>query len=207
MNTQHVFLQFRQTYSECASYADKGYGSFGCAWRSHHVQFDTLFFRPDKLRFRWRHTNLPERYGSLLWDGTRVVTNLHFGEREEGNNLRLAVAGIAGLCAGANAVLGLLMEELHVNWRTLLELRDLELTTREQLDGIDCYVLQGTLFKKNDRLLWLSTRDFTMRRLDTRVMVDNDQFAGNYIYTEATFDVPERAKDFWTGEYDPESTD
>jgi hypothetical protein len=78
----------------------------------------------------------------------------------------MGIAGATGSSAGAaHIVPALLMDEVRVNSKSLLGLADLELLRQEPLEDQNCYVLQGSLFKKGDHLLWISTDDFSLCRI------------------------------------------
>src|SRR5277367_3238730 len=124
---------------------------------------------PEYYTFEWQDYG-PRRGKSedfsLLWSnaGETYVRHRWGLEREE--SLRLAVSGATGCSAGAAGIIPpLLLPSMRVNCRNILELTVLQLLRNETFESDECYVLQGSLQKKGDHILWVSTQNDSIRHI------------------------------------------
>lgn len=173
MNATEILRRVAERYSQCLSYSDSGEVEFDDVdQKKERIKFTTEFVRPDYLHFQWQDYG-PRRgksqQFSTLWSGgdkTVVRWDANKVVLEEQENLRLAIAGATGCSAGAaHIVPSLLVNELRTDCKHLLQVKDVELLGKENFNELDCYVLKGSLFKKDDHILWISARDFSLRRI------------------------------------------
>lgn len=158
--------------------------------RTERVVFETTFLRPNRLRFIWRRDvpNFDKIFG--IWcDGSRVISVFNGEEPEAQIDLRSSVASATGTSAAAcSKVLPLLMEELRPNCKSLLELQKTEILDRVCIRDLACFVVKGTLLNSNECTLWVSSEDFSLRRLQCRITEGEENFVGEYDYLSAVFD-------------------
>lgn len=173
MNPTEVLRKVGERYSQCLSYSDSGEVEFDDVdQKKEHIEFKTEFVRPDYLQFQWQdygpRRGKSQQFSTLWsgggktvvrWDASKVVL-------DEKENLRLAIAGATGCSAGAaHIVPSLLLCELRTDCIHLLQVRDVELLGEEIFNELDCYALKGSLLKQDDHVLWISARDFSIRRI------------------------------------------
>jgi outer membrane lipoprotein-sorting protein len=136
------------------------------------VRFETLFKRPNKLRFNWtvESSRIPGyEQRAMIWsDGTNTWTSYSFRgyKRERKATLDLAVAGATGASLGAAHRIPRLLTDQITGFR-LDELGDLRIRGYEPTDGIECVVLVG--FRADTELtVWVGRQDHLIRRIKER---------------------------------------
>jgi hypothetical protein len=173
MNPIEIMRQVSEKYSECHSYSDSGLAEFDDVHQQREqIAFRTEFIRPDYLRFEWQdygpRRGKSERFSTVWASGNKTLVRRDTSKVivEEQPSLALAIAGATGCSAGAaHKVPSLLLDELRTDCKHMLLLTDLELCDQILEDEQQCYVLKGSLFKKGDHILWISTSDFSLRRI------------------------------------------
>ncbi len=170
MEPSHILRCVADKYARCLSYSDCGIVDFDdVEGKKEQLEFRTHFIRPKYFCFEWQDYG-PRRGKStdfsMLWSMSgETLTRYQWGI-EDKDNLHLAVCGATGCSAGAaNLVPSLLVEEIREGSNHLLRLADLKLLRNEKMNEQDCYVLQGTLHKSGDHILWISAEDFVVLRV------------------------------------------
>jgi hypothetical protein len=174
VESAEILRRLAEKYARCKSYSDSGTVDFLDAKEEHErIQFKTDFLRPDRFRFKWQDYGpkhgKTERF-STLWSN-KGNNSMHRVTRvskfEELPNLRVGIANATGRSAGAaHMVSSLLMTEIQADSRHLLQLESHQLLRYENLNYVNCYVVQGSLLKQNDTKLWIATNDFSLRRAE-----------------------------------------
>jgi hypothetical protein len=170
LNPENILARIADRYLNCRTYSDCGVVDFETVeGKPGSLEFRTQFIRPEYYSFEWQDYG-PRRGKSedfaLLWSsaGETYVRHRWGLEREE--SLGLAVAGATGCSSGVASIIPpLLLPSLRVNCRNLLELVDLQLLRNETFESEECHVLQGCLQKKGDHILWVSTRNDSIRHI------------------------------------------
>lgn len=188
MNPTEILRKVGERYSQCLSYSDSGEVEFDDVHQNkEHIEFKSAFVRPDYLQFQWQdygpRRGKSQQFSTLwsgggktvtLWDTSKVVL-------EEEENLRLAIAGATGCSAGAASIVPpLLLSELSTDCINLLQVRDVELLGEETFNELECYVLKGSLLKQDDHVLWISARDFSIRRVRNDVSTTAEESRRNH---------------------------
>ncbi len=170
MDPGDILQRLADRYSQCRSYSDSGMASFNTVQnKQERIDFRTRFIRPDYFCFEWQDYG-PRRGKSeefsMIWSNTKEIVRSSPHGLEQVENLRMAIAGATGSSAGAaHIVSSLLFDEVRSNSKNILNLVELEVLREEVLEGQNAYVLRGSLFKKGDHLLWVSTNDFSLVRV------------------------------------------
>jgi hypothetical protein len=173
VNPKEILHHVTELYLGCRSYSDCGMVEFEDLDKTEQqLQFRTEFIRPDYLKFEWQdygpRRGLSEQF-SLLWsDENKTILRRNRGTIENEPSLQLAIAGATGCSAGAACIVPtLLMTEIGADFRQLLQLSDIQLQGNEIIEGKDCYVLHGSSKANYNHILWISTHDFSLRRIHT----------------------------------------
>jgi|GEM_PF-1368687 len=173
MDPTDILQGVAERYSQCRSYVDSGLAEFDdMNQKRERIEFKTEFVRPDYIRFEWQdygpRRGKSERFSMLWSNGEKHIMRLNNNKPSFADqpSLGMAVAGATGCSAGAaHIVPALLLDELRTDCKHLLLLTDLEVLPEEPLDGLNCYVLKGSLLKAGDHVLWISKNDFCLRRV------------------------------------------
>lgn len=180
MAVPEIFNRFIEKYAACDSYQDSGTVSRHGEFVSRSTDFTTYFSKPRLLRYDWREVN-PERkdrhpldmYTLLVADSRSLVLN-SAGLHED--KLPFAILGIySHACIVPTVLIPRLqirdgnLPNLYPSYTpqssSISEVKELKLAKQEQSDGLECAVLQGSWFKPDDTTIWISSNDFTLRRL------------------------------------------
>lgn len=172
MTPEEVLSRLAEKYAKCRSYSDSGVVEFDdVRGNREQLRFRTEFVRPDYFRFEWQDYG-PNRGKSESFSTVWSNGDTHFVlfdwknmELVSQQSLQLAIAAATGCSAGAaHVVPALLLNELRIDCKHLLQLTDLEMT-QEDLGDNHFYVLKGSLFRKDDHILWVMASDFSLRRV------------------------------------------
>lgn len=169
MNAESLLERMAEKYASCRTYADSGVAQFNSpVGEKERLEFRTLFIRPGYLSFEWQDYG-PRRGKStdfsVLWSEDGIHRVKYIWGVEEIDSLSLAIAGATGCSsAAASVVTSLLLVELQESSKHLLTLSDLEIKGEDVLDGICCFVLNGSLLKRSDTTLLIAKDDFSIRR-------------------------------------------
>ncbi len=173
MKPTEILRAVGERYSQCSSYSDSGFAEFeDVPEQMLQIAFRTEFIRPDYLRFEWQdygpRRGKSERFSTLWASENKVLTRRDTSKVvvEKQPSLGLAMAGATGCSAGAaGEVPTLLIAELRTDCKHILLLTDLEKIEQVLEGNQQCYVLKGSLFRNGDHTLWISTGDFSVRRV------------------------------------------
>lgn len=170
MNPAEVLDRLAEKYAQCRSYSDRGTVEFDdVEEKTQTLEFSTRFFRPTYFSFEWQDYG-PNRGKSdalcVLWSKDGITNVLNRWGVESLKSLSLAIAGATGCSAGAAYIVSsLLLAEVRDGTRHLLTLTEIQSLPSELFEDEHCFVLEGSLFKSRDTTLWVSQRDFALRRL------------------------------------------
>ena len=146
------------------------------------IIFQTLFLRPDQLRFDWiRHHPYPPlrhiKTSSSIWPdgrGSHLLANGSAKPREA--SLSLAVAGATGVSRGSAHHIPRLLTSAITGF-ALVDLGDPKLLGEEVFEGVRCHRIQGTHPGGATYQLFIGKDDFLIRRIlrESRGMVPSEE--------------------------------
>jgi len=170
MNQEEIFSTLVERYANCTTYCD-----LGCVYRWDESQqktdkpqivFRTYFERPSKFRFEWPDADCK----SVIWcNGNESYScsdliQLRSREGTVCDSVAMAIAGATGVSSGsAYLVPTLLFDELreHPDRRWLLLHSDIAV---KGIEESECYCIEGSNHSSHDTSIWVSKRDFSLRR-------------------------------------------
>jgi outer membrane lipoprotein-sorting protein len=158
------------TYSDRGTSIDRANGSNGKY--EIRVKFETLFKRPDKLRFAWTRedSRIPGKKENLIWcDGDTAWSSYYFhrDNPRRVKHLGLLVAGAIPVSrTTAHTIPRLLSDD--VKGIRVDELKGLKTIGTDRSDGVECVVLIGYLSSGNERKVWIGRIDHLIRRIEDR---------------------------------------
>jgi hypothetical protein len=134
------------------------------------IVFQTLFLRPDLLRFDWiRHHPYPPlrhiKTSSSIWpdgQGSHLMSTGTGSPRTV--SLNLAVAGATGVSRGSSHHIPRLLTPAITGF-SLMDLADVTLRGEEVFEGVRCHWLEGKHPRGGVYQLYVSQDDYFIRRL------------------------------------------
>lgn len=173
-SAQSIVARMGKVYGGVASYQDAGvveeFSGKTTAKRRKVISFETYFARPQFFRFEWMDFHFsPESTGkNILWcDGKQTYSLYTFEpEVEVREDLSMGIAGATGISRSSAHTVPRLLSEA-VSGFTLTELKRLSLVGQEQFEGEACYVVRGYHPFGQAWDMWITKRDFLLRKLKT----------------------------------------
>lgn len=170
LNPQDILQKVEQRYLQCRSYIDSGSVQFAdVKEQPQTIAFRTHLIRPDYLCFEWQDygpvRGKSEEY-SMLWSkGSDNCVKFPWG-LERFNNIETAVPSVTGCSVGAAILIpALLLEQLRVNCRHLLQLVNLRLLKDENVGEHCCHVLTGGFAANDNYTLWVEQDAYIVHRI------------------------------------------
>lgn len=172
---QQVLANIVAAYSSVSTYRDKGAAIVHLTDVdvSYRLEFETLFKRPNKLRFEWTQTysRVPghKQKGVIWYDGVTAWSrySVRGNKVMRKRDLEVLVAGATGASWGtAHRVSALLCDD--VRGTRLDDLRSVRIVGSDSVDGIECTVLHGEIPSGGERKIWVSKRDNLIHRIEER---------------------------------------
>lgn len=181
MSAGDILKRVAQTYARCSTYHAVGtidYPSFHDDSADERADFRIRFSRPDVFSFESKYRRALREEWEPLWlrcEGSSIRTN--FGKQRKHDDLREALSEMCmwGAASSAEIIAPLLMPGLRINWRGegllaardphLLQIKDLSFVGEEMRNGLNCFLLNGSLTRMNETTLWISARDFSIVRI------------------------------------------
>lgn len=169
---QEIVKKMAEKYAALASYQDSGVVESASdkplPRRGTVNSFKTYFTRPNKLRFEWIDYQSPfSDQRNLIWsDGLKAVSVHAYepGKIETKEDIASAVAGATGVSRGAAFTIpNLLISE--IGGFSLTELTKLSVKKQEVFEDENCYLIEGYHPNGEAWQLWISTKDFLLRKL------------------------------------------
>lgn len=179
---QVIVYKMAERYAALSSYQDSGVVETvtegPLARRGTDIYFKTNVTRPNKLRFEWIDYVSPASFEkSAIWsDGVKSYGFYSFepDHVETKEDIGMTVAGATGVSqSSAYTVPRLLISE--IDGFSLTELEKLTLKKEEVFEGEECYVIEGYHPNGKAWQLWISTKDFLLRKLRTPSLKDEFQ--------------------------------
>ena len=160
------------TYASLSAYQDSGVvlTHYPHKDQPDEIVFQTLFLRPDQLRFDWvrHHPHPPLRHiktSSSIWPDGRGSHLLAVGaQKPKEASLRLAVAGATGVSHGSSHHIPRLLTS-SIDGFALIDLSDPKLLGEEIFEGVRCHRIQGTHPRGGTYQLFVGRDDFLIRRI------------------------------------------
>jgi outer membrane lipoprotein-sorting protein len=172
-DADELLRQVVAAYHSFSAYSDKGNAIVHLRDSDYKIEFETLFKRPDKLRFAWtlEYSHTPGYHqNNVIWsDGTTAWASysFHGSKPEQKGSLELAVASATGASwATAHTISRLLSDE--VTGLRLDELRGLKVIGKDTVDGVDSVVVAGYLGSGEEYKVWIGSEDHLVRRIEKR---------------------------------------
>jgi outer membrane lipoprotein-sorting protein len=172
ITAQSIVEKMATQYANASSYEDTGVVMDVKEETSGHsetvIKFKTYFVRPNFFRFEWtdRSVVTSEERLSVVWNnGKQTFRYYSWADPavEEKENTGFGIASATGVSRGsAHTIPTLLMKE--VGGFGLVELTNLSLLGEEHFEGEDCYILRGYHPQKFPINIWISKRDFLLRK-------------------------------------------
>jgi cytochrome c biogenesis protein CcmG/thiol:disulfide interchange protein DsbE len=153
------------TYEAATSYTDRGVTTSS----SGNSSFETVYVRPNKLRFEYRDNGDPQRAHVVWSDGNRTLSQSYLtpGIVDDGRRLIIAIAVASDVTAGtAYAIPSLLLP--HV-LPAMTERVDFKLEGSETVDGHRCWHVTGHGLRDSRYALWIDRDSHLLRRVVRQV--------------------------------------
>jgi len=112
---------------------------------------------------------------SVTFNGSRCLRDLQIenGTPAVETSVGLAIAGATGLsCAAASKIVPLLLPELGMQCKTLLDATTVEVIDEECIDGVLCFVLRCSIGEADRNVVWVSASDFAVRLLECEINLE-----------------------------------
>jgi hypothetical protein len=171
LNVHEIIERCQLAYMRCQSYVDRGTSIVGDADTRRTERFSTYFLRPRYYRFdcseRSASGDSPEHW--RVWsDGDHHRVQL--SRVEVVPSLSWALSSVIGAVGAAGMIASLLIAEHRRNFKSPLDVADLQFEGDSEIEGDPCYVISGQSFKPQDSKLWISKNTFIIR------MIENDWY-------------------------------
>jgi len=152
--------------------------------------FKLYFSRPNRFRFEWLDYYLPNERTNVVWcDGQNTYTYFGPDRFEKKASIELGVAAATGISSGAAATIPtLLMPEIADS--LLHDLTNLELLGVETFEGELCYRIKGAYSDGDTSEVWISQRDFLVRKLITYTSFDDYSTVEEEIHRDIKINQP-----------------
>lgn len=168
-----IITKMALRYSAMTSYEDFGVVEMvtdgPLPKRSTNIAFKTYFTRPNKFRFEWLDYASPVSTDkNVVWsDGAKAFAFYSYEDAvEPKENLSMAIAGASGVSLGAAYTVPNLLSAGDYGF-PLTELTKLALKAEETVEGEECYLVEGYHPHGEAWHLWISKKDFLLRKLKT----------------------------------------
>ena len=157
-------------YAGAKSYQDEGLVQVirpeGSAPRVEALNaFKTYYVRPNRFRFEWESNSWVGRQpGSILWSDGKDTFSYHaWGKLERVESIGTAIGYAAGISTGAaEMVTALLMDD--IGGFRFTEMKNISLLREEEFEGELCFVVRGYHPSGTPIHLWISKKDFLLRK-------------------------------------------
>lgn len=183
LSPQQILEQMAAAYASCNSYVDEGQVRIVFhTERGDHTEvkpFSTAFVRSSEFRYEFKDRRGEEEWNRyIVWqngDSVKSWWSLKPEVKTEAN-LRMALAGPAGISGGsAYTVPMMLMPEL-AGGRRFTMLAELTLIGEETLDGgRSAYKIEGTDRLKNPVTVWIDKERMLILKIYERRTIDPDK--------------------------------
>jgi outer membrane lipoprotein-sorting protein len=168
-----LLKQVVAAYHSFSTYSDRGTAIVHMTGSDavYKIEFETLFKRPDKVRFAWtleyNHTPGHKQTGVIWCNGETAWTSYSFrgNKPERKTNLEAAVASATGTSWGtAPAILDLLVDRFQGMIR-LDERAKFKIAGKDLTNGVECMGLVGTESDGDELKVWVGREDHLIRRI------------------------------------------
>jgi outer membrane lipoprotein-sorting protein len=173
MSAPAIVEKMAAQYANASSYQDTGVVQDSLAEDTNRleeiIKFKTFFARPHFLRFEWTDRDIAttEERLNVVWNDGKDTYHYYSWDDpavERTKNIGLGIAGATGISRGsAHTVPALLMEE--IGGFRLIEMSNLSMIGEERFEGEDCYLIRGYHPHNFPIDMWISKRDFLLRKI------------------------------------------
>jgi len=220
LSAEAILERVTQTYASCKTYQDEG--SVRTVFlrdgrkRTQLRPFSTAFVRASQFRYEFRST-----FNGIEWDryliardgaATQVWWDVQPGVTTA-DSLASALAGATGVSGGSAWTIPALVMPDEMGSSSLAHLVDLQRLQDAQLDGIDCFRIQGAkrldtavqeehrqavlkqtgqdmgIVRNSPYVYWIDRSSFLLRRLDAASEFSNFSTESTTVY-KALLDAP-----------------
>lgn len=172
-DAQAVLRDAAERYLRVQSYRDRGevvtryLGSHG---HTRIFEFETLFRRPDRLRFEFRERDVGpqaewKRY-QIAWCGGAADIHWTLNGRRESESIGLAIAGATGVSAGSAHTVPRLLLPPEIGGRSVLESSSARLLDPDFLDRRPHHKLLVVETPTRRETVWLDAESLLISRID-----------------------------------------
>lgn len=181
ITAQSIVEKMAAQYANASSYQDTGTVMYikgeAIDQSKTVIRFKTYFVRPHFFRFEWMETSIvaSDKSLSVIWnDGKQTYEYYSWDDPavEKEEDLSLGIAGATGISRGsAHTIPALLMK--GISGIRLTEMTNLSILGEESFEGEDCYIVRGYHPFNFPIDVWISKRDFLLRK--TKEPNDDDR--------------------------------
>jgi hypothetical protein len=171
MNPKEILEELSNRYATCATYSDRGclfsWNESGAKTRKPQVIFRTDFEKSANIRFEWYDS---DSKSVLLCNDVTCYSyrdSYRSGpDKQQDESAFMAIAGATGVSKrAAYFAPSLLLEEMRSNTKWTLLRDDINLLEDDAINNQECYCIQGSTLSSRDTTIWVSKKDFGLRRL------------------------------------------
>lgn len=173
LNGEQIVAKMAKEYASAKSYQDNGIVQASSGVSNGPLEkivaFKTYFVRPKRIRFEWIYTDkYSDSNFQIVWsDGKDTFTYWVTDPVEKNPDLSSGIAGATGVSRGSgHTIPALLLEE--ISGFRMTEMTRLSLLREERFEDENCYVVEGFHPFGFPYHLWISKRDFLIRKLSRR---------------------------------------
>jgi outer membrane lipoprotein-sorting protein len=170
LNGEDIMLRMAERYNTAKSYQDTGLVQIragnNTASRTKVLNtFSTYFARPGSYRFQWKANSDSDNGWKVIWSGGDYFSTLNAnGERELEMDRGTTIARAAAVTRGASQTVAALLSGTVRGFR-LSQMSQVTLISKEEFDGVDCYVVRGHHPLGFAIDIWVGKSDFLIRKI------------------------------------------
>src|SRR5215213_1315361 len=177
VTAESIVKEMQAQYSKASSYEDEGIVEEVMEDDLTNpvtiLSFKTYFSRPSLFRFEWTDERIPDKDKnfSIVWFYKDKANFSHGGDLQPTGktpNFYQAILGAKPISRDAVYDIPVLLNgEFGKSW--LEEVTNLSILSEEKLEGEDCYVVKAEFSDLPSVDMWISKRDFLLRKIRKRV--------------------------------------
>jgi outer membrane lipoprotein-sorting protein len=172
LDAPRILERMAQVYATCSSYRDSGVAKrillFDGRRHTEKVPFTTAFVRPERFRYEARVRRGEEEFDRyLFWKSGRDVRSwFEDTPRPEQESVAYVLGFVSAATFGSTMTIPSLLWPAEMPSPHLLFLPNAERMEDDLLDGLPCFVLQGSRGEE-PTTLWIDRTSYLLRRIDT----------------------------------------
>ena len=171
LSSREILDRLAKAYAGCESYRDSGEVSITFIENGNRRldirPFKTAFIRPDRFRYEYVATNPANKTSRyLIWrnkDEVQSWWDITPGVKKP-ESLALAVASATGVSGGSAHTVPTMLMPKELGGARLSDFPNLKRGEDDKLDGIECYRIEGVVFKA-PTTYWIEKKTFLLRKI------------------------------------------